>query len=107
MSLVGPRPLLVQYLQHYTPRQARRHDVRPGMTGWVQVNGRNSLDWDQKFELDVWYVDNGSLAVDLKILLKTVLRVLDRSGINGPGNAAVPVFTGKPRTSVSLERRVA
>jgi lipopolysaccharide/colanic/teichoic acid biosynthesis glycosyltransferase/glycosyltransferase involved in cell wall biosynthesis len=110
MSLVGPRPLLVQYLQHYTPRQARRHDVRPGMTGWVQVNGRNSIDWDQKFELDVWYVDNGSLAVDLMILLKTIRRVFERSGINGPGNASVPVFTGsKPvrqEAAVSLERSV-
>jgi lipopolysaccharide/colanic/teichoic acid biosynthesis glycosyltransferase/glycosyltransferase involved in cell wall biosynthesis len=110
MSLVGPRPLLVQYLQHYSPRQARRHDVRPGMTGWVQVNGRNSIDWDQKFELDVWYVDNGSLAVDLKILLKTLLRVFQRSGINGPGNASVPLFTGsKPLrkdTAVSLARSV-
>ncbi len=110
MSLVGPRPLLVQYLQHYTPRQARRHDVRPGMTGWVQVNGRNSIDWDQKFELDVWYVDNGSLAVDLMILLKTIRRVFERSGINGPGNAAVPVFTGskavRQEAAVSLERSV-
>jgi lipopolysaccharide/colanic/teichoic acid biosynthesis glycosyltransferase/glycosyltransferase involved in cell wall biosynthesis len=108
MSLVGPRPLLVQYLEHYSSRQARRHDVRPGMTGWVQVNGRNSLGWDQKFELDVWYVDNGSLAVDLKILLKTVLRVFDRSGINGPGNASVPLFTGsgpaREEAAVSLER---
>jgi len=110
MSLVGPRPLLVQYLQHYSARQARRHDVRPGMTGWVQVNGRNSLEWDQKFEMDVWYVDNGSLALDLKILLKTVLRVLARSGINGPGNAAVPVFKGSAPAAapaaVSLERSV-
>jgi sugar transferase EpsL len=78
------------------------------MTGWVQVNGRNSIDWDQKFELDVWYVDNGSLAVDLKILLKTIRRVFDRSGINGPGNASMPLFTGSRRvrkdTDVSLER---
>jgi lipopolysaccharide/colanic/teichoic acid biosynthesis glycosyltransferase/glycosyltransferase involved in cell wall biosynthesis len=110
MSLVGPRPLLVQYLQHYSPRQARRHDVRPGMTGWVQVNGRNNLTWDEKFEMDLWYVDNGSLFVDLRILLKTVLRVLARSGINGPGNADVPVFRGSVGrnvgTRVSLERSV-
>jgi lipopolysaccharide/colanic/teichoic acid biosynthesis glycosyltransferase/glycosyltransferase involved in cell wall biosynthesis len=110
MSLVGPRPLLVQYLQHYSPRQARRHDVRPGMTGWVQVNGRNGIDWDQKFELDVWYVDNGSLAVDLMILLKTVRRVFERSGINGPGNASVPLFMGsapsRAGAAVSLERSV-
>jgi lipopolysaccharide/colanic/teichoic acid biosynthesis glycosyltransferase len=107
MSLVGPRPLLVQYLSRYSPRQARRHDVRPGMTGWVQVNGRNSLDWDRKFELDVWYVDNGSLLVDLKILLKTVWRVLGRKGITGPGGQT-PVFRDGDRAgetvAVSLER---
>jgi lipopolysaccharide/colanic/teichoic acid biosynthesis glycosyltransferase/glycosyltransferase involved in cell wall biosynthesis len=110
MSLVGPRPLLLQYLQLYSPRQARRHDVRPGMTGWVQINGRNSIGWDQKFELDVWYVDNGSLAVDLKILLKTILRVFERTGINGPGNASMPLFTGsassRPDPVVSPERSV-
>jgi len=107
MSLVGPRPLLVEYLAKYSPRQARRHDVRPGMTGWVQVNGRNSLDWDRKFELDVWYVDNGSLRVDLKILLKTVRRVLGRKGITGPGGQK-PVFRDADRAgetvAVSLER---
>jgi lipopolysaccharide/colanic/teichoic acid biosynthesis glycosyltransferase/glycosyltransferase involved in cell wall biosynthesis len=107
MSLVGPRPLLVEYLAKYSPRQARRHDVRPGMTGWVQVNGRNSLDWDRKFELDVWYVDNGSLLVDLKILLKTVRRVLGRKGITGPGGQK-PVFRNADRAgetvAVSLER---
>ena len=106
MSLVGPRPLLVEYLAKYSPRQARRHDVRPGMTGWVQVNGRNSLDWDRKFELDVWYVDNGSLLVDLKILLKTFRRVLGRKGITGPGGQK-PVFQGDragETVSVSLER---
>jgi lipopolysaccharide/colanic/teichoic acid biosynthesis glycosyltransferase/glycosyltransferase involved in cell wall biosynthesis len=106
MSLVGPRPLLVQYLSRYSPRQARRHDVRPGMTGWVQVNGRNSLDWERKFELDVWYVDNGSLLVDLKILMKTVWRVLGREGITGPGGQT-PVFREGDRTgetvAVSLE----
>lgn len=110
MSLVGPRPLLVKYLGRYTPRQARRHDVRPGMTGWVQVNGRNSLPWDEKFEMDVWYVDNGSLRVDLKILLKTVRKVLARTGINAPGDAAVPEFTGsapaRGPAAVSLERSV-
>jgi lipopolysaccharide/colanic/teichoic acid biosynthesis glycosyltransferase/glycosyltransferase involved in cell wall biosynthesis len=110
MSLVGPRPLLVKYLDRYTPRQARRHDVRPGMTGWVQVNGRNSLAWDEKFEMDVWYVDNGSLAVDLKILLMTVRKVLARTGINAPGDAAVPEFLGSAPScgtaAVSLERSV-
>jgi lipopolysaccharide/colanic/teichoic acid biosynthesis glycosyltransferase/glycosyltransferase involved in cell wall biosynthesis len=107
MSLVGPRPLLVKYLDRYTPRQARRHDVRPGMTGWVQVNGRNSVSWDQKFEMDVWYVDNGSLLVDLKILLKTVRKVLARTGVNGPGDAEVPEFIGSAERApapVSLER---
>jgi lipopolysaccharide/colanic/teichoic acid biosynthesis glycosyltransferase len=107
MSLVGPRPLLVEYLAKYSPRQARRHDVRPGMTGWVQVNGRNSLDWEKKFELDVWYVDNGSLLVDLKILLKTVRRVMGRKGITGPGGQK-PVFRDGDRAGetvpVSLER---
>jgi lipopolysaccharide/colanic/teichoic acid biosynthesis glycosyltransferase/glycosyltransferase involved in cell wall biosynthesis len=103
MSLVGPRPLLVQYLKLYSPRQARRHDVRPGMTGWVQINGRNGLDWEQKFELDVWYVDNGSLAVDLKILLKTILRVIDRAGIDGPGNASMPYFMGNTNAAATAD----
>jgi lipopolysaccharide/colanic/teichoic acid biosynthesis glycosyltransferase/glycosyltransferase involved in cell wall biosynthesis len=110
MSLVGPRPLLVQYLEHYSREQARRHDVRPGMTGWVQVNGRNSLTWGEKFELDCWYVDNGSLRLDLSILMRTVARVLARTGINGPGNAAVPLFAGPSqglRASLSHERRLA
>jgi len=108
MSLVGPRPLLVQYLDHYSREQARRHDVRPGMTGWVQVNGRNSLTWGEKFELDCWYVDNGSLRLDLSILMRTVARVLARTGINGPGNAAVPLFAGPsqgPPASLPPERR--
>lgn len=109
MSLVGPRPLLVQYLSHYSREEARRHDVRPGMTGWVQVNGRNSLTWADKFALDCWYVDNGSLQLDLKILMRTVARVLARTGINGPGNASVPLFTGSPqdaRSSFTPERSV-
>ena len=110
MSLVGPRPLLVQYLDRYTPEEARRHDVRPGMTGSVQVNGRNSLSWKEKFALDCWYVDNGSLRVDLLILMKTMARVLARSGINGPGNASVPIWQGSaaedPIPSLSPERRM-
>ena len=110
MSLVGPRPLLVKYLDRYTARQARRHEVRPGMTGWVQVNGRNSLSWDQKFEMDVWYVEHGSLLVDLKILLMTVRKVLARTGINAAGDAPMPEFTGSERRiesrHVSLERSV-
>ena len=94
MSLVGPRPLLEQYLGRYTPEQARRHLVKPGITGWAQVNGRNALTWDQKFELDAWYVDNASLRLDLKILLFTVLRVLKRDSISSPGEATAPEFMG-------------
>ena len=81
MSLVGPRPLLMRYLDRYTPEQARRHEVRPGITGWAQVNGRNALTWEEKFELDVWYVDHASLWLDLRILAMTVLKVLWREGI--------------------------
>src|SRR5579863_2202999 len=80
MSLVGPRPLLVSYLSRYSPQQARRHEVRPGLTGWAQVNGRNALDWDERFRLDVWYVDHRSLALDFRILLRTVAIVLRREG---------------------------
>ncbi len=98
MSLVGPRPLLMQYLERYTPRQARRHDVKPGITGWAQVNGRNALSWEEKFELDVWYVDNWSLWLDAKILAKTVLQVLRRSGISNPGHVTMPEFMGTSET---------
>lgn len=94
MSLVGPRPLLMEYLPLYTPRQARRHEVRPGVTGWAQVNGRNALSWEQKFELDVWYVDNRSLWLDLRILLLTVKKVLVREGIAHDGDVAMPRFRG-------------
>ena len=94
MSLVGPRPLLMQYLRLYTPRQARRHDVLPGITGWAQVNGRNALSWEQKFELDVWYVENRSLWLDLRILALTVVRLFSREGINAPGHATAPFFEG-------------
>jgi sugar transferase EpsL len=94
VSLVGPRPLLMVYLDRYTPRQARRHEVKPGMTGWAQVNGRNALDWDEKFELDIWYVDHWSLGLDLKILARTVGQVLRRRGISHPGNATMPEFVG-------------
>jgi lipopolysaccharide/colanic/teichoic acid biosynthesis glycosyltransferase len=94
MSLVGPRPLLMQYLPLYTPEQARRHDVRPGLTGWAQVNGRNALSWEEKFALDLWYVDNCSLLLDLRILLLTVWRVLRPSGIAAEGSATMPEFTG-------------
>jgi lipopolysaccharide/colanic/teichoic acid biosynthesis glycosyltransferase/glycosyltransferase involved in cell wall biosynthesis len=109
MSLVGPRPLLIQYLDRYSAEEARRHDVRPGMTGSVQVNGRNSLSWKEKFALDCWYVDNGSLRVDLQILMRTLAKVLARSGINGPGNASVPIWQGSSEEaapSFSPERRM-
>jgi len=94
MSLVGPRPLLMEYLPLYSPEQYRRHDVRPGITGWAQVNGRNALSWEEKFRLDVWYVDNQSIWLDLKILLLTVKKVLIRDGINAAGEATMPKFTG-------------
>ena len=94
MSLVGPRPLLVEYLPLYTPEQARRHEVRPGITGWAQVNGRNAISWDEKFKLDVWYVDNQSLWLDLKILWLTIKKVLVRDGISAQGDVTMPKFTG-------------
>lgn len=94
MSLVGPRPLLMEYLPLYSLEQNRRHDVRPGVTGWAQVNGRNSLSWDDKFKLDVWYVDNQSLWMDIKIILLTVRRVLKRDGISADGEVTMPLFTG-------------
>ena len=97
MSLVGPRPLLMEYLPLYAPRQARRHEVRPGITGWAQINGRNALSWEEKFELDVWYVDNQSLWLDVKILFKTVLQVLKRDGISHGEDATMPRFKGSKR----------
>ena len=97
MSLVGPRPLLMEYLDRYTPLQARRHEVRPGITGWAQVNGRNAISWEQKFELDVWYVDHRSFWLDLRILWLTVIKVLRRDGISAAGEATMPKFTGSPR----------
>ena len=96
MSLVGPRPLLVQYLPLYNKEQARRHDVRPGLTGWAQINGRNAISWEQKFALDVWYVDHQSLWLDIKILFLTVWRVFNRHGISAANDATMPVFTGTP-----------
>lgn len=92
MSLVGPRPLLMEYLDRYTPEQARRHEVKPGITGWAQVNGRNSLSWEDKFRLDVWYVDHWSLWLDFKILWLTVVKVLRREGISAAGSATMPEF---------------
>lgn len=97
MSLVGPRPLLMEYLPRYSDRQARRHEVRPGITGWAQINGRNALSWEEKFELDVWYVDNRSLWLDIKILFKTVLQVLKRDGISHGEEATMPRFKGSNR----------
>ncbi len=94
MSLVGPRPLLMQYLDRYTPEQMRRHDVKPGITGWAQVNGRNAISWEEKFALDVWYVDHQSLWLDLKILLLTVSKVLKREGISQQGHTTMPEFMG-------------
>ena len=94
MSLVGPRPLLMEYLPLYTPKQARRHEVRPGITGWAQVNGRNALSWEEKFKLDIWYVDNWSLWLDMKILFLTAQKVLMRDGINQEGNATMEKFRG-------------
>ncbi|WPC68127.1 sugar transferase [Rhodoferax ferrireducens] len=94
MSLVGPRPLLMEYLPLYSPEQARRHEVRPGITGWAQVNGRNALSWEDKFKLDVWYVDHHTLWLDIKILWLTVRKVLVREGISAAGEATMPKFTG-------------
>lgn len=94
MSLVGPRPLLMQYLPLYSAEQARRHVVRPGVTGWAQVNGRNAISWEDKFKLDVWYVDNQSLWLDMKILWLTVKKVVVRDGISAAGEATMPAFTG-------------
>lgn len=94
MSLVGPRPLLMEYLPLYSPEQARRHAVRPGVTGWAQVNGRNAISWDEKFALDTWYVDHQSLTLDMKILWLTVKKVLVREGISAAGEATMDKFTG-------------
>jgi sugar transferase EpsL len=94
MSLVGPRPLLMQYLPLYTPEQARRHEVRPGITGWAQVNGRNALTWEEKFALDVWYVDNHTFWLDLKIVFLTPWKIVKRESINQPGQVTMKPFTG-------------
>lgn len=94
MSLVGPRPLLMQYLQRYTPEQARRHEVLPGITGWAQVNGRNALTWEDKFRLDVWYVDHWSFFLDMKILAMTLWKVIKREGIHQPGHVTAEEFMG-------------
>ena len=97
MSLVGPRPLLMQYIDRYSPEQARRHNVLPGITGWAQVNGRNALDWQSKFKLDVWYVDHWNFWLDIKILLLTIWKVFKREGISQPGHATAEEFMGNPK----------
>ena len=97
MSLVGPRPLLMQYLDRYTPEQARRHEVLPGITGWAQVNGRNAISWEEKFSLDVWYVDNRSLWLDIRIIAMTIGKILKREGISHPGQATMEEFLGSPK----------
>lgn len=97
MSLVGPRPLRMEYLELYSPEQARRHDVMPGITGWAQVNGRNAISWEEKFRHDVWYVDNRSLRLDLKILLLSIVKVFGRHGISADGEATMPRFRGNRR----------
>ena len=94
MSLVGPRPLLVEYLPLYSEKQSRRHEVKPGITGWAQVNGRNAINWDEKFDLDVWYVDNQSVWLDIKILFLTIKKVIMRDGISAKGDATMPPFKG-------------
>ncbi len=99
MSLVGPRPLLMQYLDRYTPEQARRHEVKPGITGWAQINGRNAISWEEKFTFDIWYVDNRTLWLDLKILCLTALKVLKREGISHAGEATMPEFMGTKKNN--------
>jgi lipopolysaccharide/colanic/teichoic acid biosynthesis glycosyltransferase len=94
MSLVGPRPLLMEYLDRYTPEQTRRHEMKPGITGWAQVNGRNAISWEEKFKLDVWYVDNWNILLDIKIIFLTILKVLKGEGISAEGHATMPEFKG-------------
>ncbi len=104
MSLVGPRPLVIRYLPRYTPEQFRRHEVRPGLTGWTQTNGRNALSWDQKFQFDVWYVDHLSLWLDIKIIARTFWLVLRRANVNAEGHATMPEFMG---STAKADRRAA
>jgi len=104
MSLVGPRPLMPAYLERYSPTQARRHEMPPGITGWAQIHGRNAIGWDEKFELDVWYVDHWSLALDLRILLSTIHKVLSQEGISAQGDATMPEFIGPSPTQACEER---
>ena len=108
MSIVGPRPLLMEYLPRYSPWQMRRHEVKPGITGWAQVNGRNALTWEKKFEMDVWYVDHQSLSLDVKILAMTLLKVIQREGISQPGQATMELFRGtkKDAENEGVERKI-
>jgi lipopolysaccharide/colanic/teichoic acid biosynthesis glycosyltransferase len=94
MSLVGPRPLLMEYLDRYTPEQTRRHEVRPGITGWAQINGRNAISWEEKFKLDIWYVDNWTLWLDIKVLFITIWKTIRREGVNQLCHATMPEFKG-------------
>lgn len=112
MSLVGPRPLLMKYLDRYTPEQARRHKVKPGITGWAQVNGRNAISWEEKFAFDIWYVDNCSLWLDVKILFMTAFKVFKREGISAEGETTMPEFMGstistKPMDGTAAENEAA
>ena len=106
MSLVGPRPLLMQYLNRYNKEQARRHDVLPGITGWAQINGRNALTWEDKFRLDVWYVDHRSFGLDLKIIALTLFKVLRREGISQPGHATAEEFMGSDSSTIAGQKDV-
>jgi lipopolysaccharide/colanic/teichoic acid biosynthesis glycosyltransferase len=103
ISLVGPRPLLMEYLPRYSPEQARRHDVMPGITGWAQVNGRNGIDWEKKFEHDVWYVDHWSLWLDIRILFLTIWQVFRRQGISSANHATMPEFMGNRHSTREIE----
>ncbi|MFN3691371.1 MAG: sugar transferase [Fervidobacterium sp.] len=105
MSIVGPRPLLIEYLDRYTPEQARRHEVKPGITGWAQINGRNTLTWEEKFEFDVWYVDNWDLILDLKIIILTIWNVLKKEGISAEGHVTMPEFRGSHGTKEEEEKK--
>ena len=104
MSLIGPRPLLVEYLPLYSEEQKRRHKVRPGITGWAQVNGRNAISWEEKFKLDVWYVDNVSFWLDVKIILRTILKVIKSEGISAAGEVTMPKFGGNSKLDPCLPR---
>jgi sugar transferase EpsL len=97
MSLVGPRPLLMEYLVRYSSEQARRHETKPGITGWAQINGRNAINWDERFKLDVWYVDHIGFLLDLKIIFMTLVKIVRREGISADGHPTMPVFMGSPR----------